>query len=54
VDVARLQLHDVDLGDRPQTLEMARLQHGPLPQLGPKVVHKHATLDVTGRQRRAG
>jgi hypothetical protein len=54
VDVARFELHHVDLGDRSQTIQMVRVEHRPLVQVGAEVVHQYATLDIGRCHRRAG
>src|SRR5262245_12948285 len=48
VEVAGLQLDDMDLARLPDALEVALLEHGPLAQVGAQVVDEYASFYVCG------
>jgi hypothetical protein len=48
VQVARLELNEVDLAVLTDALEVLLAQHSPLAEVGPEVMNEHASFNVAG------
>jgi hypothetical protein len=48
VEVAALELNEVDLAVLTDSLEVLLAQHSPFPQIGPQVMDEHASFNVAG------
>ena len=53
MQIAGLQLYDMDLGELAGALEMVPVQDRALAQVGPEVVDEYASFNVAGRDRPA-